>query len=662
VFRVPSLGIPDPARVVEPAGLVRYEAVALLAERGAAAVPGFRVDDENAADVARICFRLDGLPLAIELAAARLGALGTRTLADRLDDRFRLLRGGTRVAPSRQQTLSATLQWSHDLLADDERVLLRRLAVFAGGFQLEAAEAVCADDELPEVAVADVLARLVEKSLVATSAGGPELRYRLLETVRLYARERLDEAAETNAIARRQARWALARARQEGDSPQLDADAANLRIAHRSLAARDRLSYCVALLPFWMRRIDLEEAHRRLAAALDAAPERTELRADALMAESAIDFRAGTLRCGEDHAHESYEIARELGAAAVQRRALQRLGEFAVARDDAERAAAFFEQARSLARREGLSSGEALSIYSLGVVDWLVGDVDGAEGLIADSLTALGSAGDDELVSSPLNMAELRPAHKVAPLRLRIVFEETLHPFLEISCQAAIGYVLANQATIARLRGEPDRAALLLDDASRRFAGMGDLRGEAAVLIRRGHLELAVGALDAARQCFERSLELRRAMADRRGVGMALSGLGLTGILSGSYDLAARQLEEALELFRRAGDRWGIVSVLWRTADLAMACGDPEGARRALEDARAVVGETERQNWIDVTIAMQAEVARLRGPGERTGPRLARAAAESARPVQSGAAAMQTRRKSSSRTTGSSTTPKRRRT
>ncbi len=141
VFRVPSMAIPDPEQRLAPEELMRYEAVQLLRDRASAAVPEFAVDAENAEDVARICFRLDGLPLALELAAARIGALGTATLAERLDDSFRLLRSGSRVGPTRQQTLMATLQWSHDLLEEDERLLLRRLAVFAGGFDLAPATA-----------------------------------------------------------------------------------------------------------------------------------------------------------------------------------------------------------------------------------------------------------------------------------------------------------------------------------------------------------------------------------------------------------------------------------------------------------------------------------------------------------------------------------------
>src|SRR5215208_785227 len=287
VFRVPSLDIPDPGRALAPRELLGYESVRLFVERAAAAAPGFELDDENAVDVARICFRLDGLPLALELAAGRLGALGPAAIAERLDDRFRVLRNQSRAAPTRQHTLTATLQWSHDLLEPDERALFRRLAVFAGGFELDAVESVCPDRPLEPPGIADVLARLVEKSLVAADEGSSrERRYRLLETVRLYARERLEEAGETSALAERHAAWALALADERRASPRLDADAANLRSALDSLLERapgDALRMCVALSPFWLRRIDLHEARRRFDEALVAAPERTPLRAEALL-------------------------------------------------------------------------------------------------------------------------------------------------------------------------------------------------------------------------------------------------------------------------------------------------------------------------------------------------------------------------------------------
>src|SRR5262249_15179603 len=145
VFRVPSLALPDPERSLSPPRLLEYEAVSLFVARAQAAAPGFALDEKNASDVVRICRRLDGLPLALELAAGRIGALTPAAVAARLDHRFALLRTGSLAAPTRQQTLEATLDWSHDLLEPEEAVLFRRLAVFSGGFELEAVERVCSD-------------------------------------------------------------------------------------------------------------------------------------------------------------------------------------------------------------------------------------------------------------------------------------------------------------------------------------------------------------------------------------------------------------------------------------------------------------------------------------------------------------------------------------
>ncbi len=676
VFRVPSMAIPDPEQRLTPEELLRYEAVQLLVDRAAAAMPDFAVDAENATDIARICFRLDGLPLALELAAARIGALGTATLAERLDDSFRLLRTGSRVGPTRQQTLAATLQWSHDLLDQEEKLLLRRLAIFAGGFDLPAAEAVCSEDGLEVSAVADVLARLVEKSLVSAEQVGRERRYRLLETVRLYAVERMEEAGETASLAGRHARWALATAARAGGSPALDRDAANLRAAHEALLTRDprdALRYCVILTPFWMRRIDLGEAHERLAESLAAAPERTALRAEGLLAMSAIDYRAGNLACGANHAAESHEIALELADVQAQWRALQRLGEVAVGYDDAPGAMRLLQEARALAEGAGMDAAAAVSAYSLGVAEWLLGDLATAEALLNESVSSFRLlAGGSERILSPLNIAEMRSSDPSGQPGLRIVFEETLQPFVEISCHTAVGYLLANQATIARVRGELSRARELLDEAGDRFTRADDERGEADMLVRRAYLELAEGSPDQARACLERALLLRRGKRDRRGVGMALLAVGLLETTSGHYSRAEQPLTEAYELFRRAGDRWGLASALWRRADLAIARGRLDDADALLQEARAVVGETERRRWIAVTVGTLGEVAYLRDDAERArelfeearqqylaGGFHAEAAAMQAR-VQSAAEGLQRPRKAATRRTAGTATTKRR--
>jgi predicted ATPase len=622
VFRVPSLDIPDPALVLAPEQLLEFEAVKLFVARAQAAAPGFALDAENARDVAQICFRLDGLPLALELAAGRIGGLGPAAIAERLDDRFRVLRTESRTAPTRQHTLAAALQWSHDLLGDDERMLLRRLAVFAGGFELASAERVCADDALPRAVIADVLARLVEKSLVAADAGtSRDRRYRLLETVRLYARERLVESGEAEALGERHAYWALTLAEALRGSPRLDRDAANGRAAMETLLARspeDALRFCIVLFPFWLRRIDLHQAQLRFEQALDRAPERNALRAEALLAAAAIDYRAGDLQPSIRRAEESYELAAELRVARGQWRALQFLGECAIANDDAAAAMPWLQEALALARREGYEAGTAVGIYSLGVASWLLGDLAQAEGLVAESLSLLRALDDpDERIPSPVNIAEIRVDTSERRPGLGLVFEDTLQPFAELSRQSAVGFLLANQAGIVRLRGDLARAGALLDEAATCFEAAGDEQGGAAVLVRRAYLELTKGDLPAARAALEQALELRRRHSDRRGLGLALSGLGLVETAAGDLADAERHIAEARELFRRAGDRWGLASTLWRTADLAFVRGEVDEAEAALLEARAVLGATKRDRWIAQTLVGLADVALLRGEHER---------------------------------------------
>lgn len=628
VFRVPSLEIPDPERTTEPRDLLGYEAVRLFVERARDAALGFALDEHNAADVARICFRLDGLPLAIELAAARMEAFGPAAIAERLDDRFRVLQVGSQAAPTRQRTLTATLEWSHDLLAHTEQTLFRRLAVFAGGFDLSAVERVCPGGELRPADITDALGRLVEKSLVAADDGSSrERRYRLLETVRLYARERLEAAGESAAVTERHAAWALALAQQERGSVRLDRDASNLRAALDTLgqkAAADALRLCVALSPFWMRRIELHEAQRRLEACLAACRDRSAVRAEALLAAAAIEFRRGTVGPGRRHAEESHAISLEIGDVPAQWRALQFLGEIALASDAADIAKPWLERGLELARSEAFAAAEATCVYSLGVAAWMLGDLAQADDLVQRSIELFEVlAGSRERIPSLVNFAET--ARAAGRPGLRVVFEDTLQPFLEISCDAAVGYALANLSGLARARADPARARMLLDRSAAVFENLNDQPGIAAVLVRRAYLELAEGATSRAREALARALELRREQNDRRGSGVALAGLGLVDTTAGNYRAADRHLTEARELFRRAGDRWGLASTLWRIADLALARQRIDDAEAALQEARTVLGPTQRERWVANTLAGLAEVALLRGAADEAEMLLAEA-------------------------------------
>ncbi|MEP6896560.1 MAG: hypothetical protein ABI986_13215, partial [Chloroflexota bacterium] len=203
-YRVPSLNIPDPAHIPALDELEKADSIRLFVERAATSKSGFTLTKDNASFIAQICFRLDGIPLAIELAAARVKVLTPEQIAARLNDRFRLLTGGSRTALPRQQTLRAMIDWSYTLLTEQEQTLFRRLAVFVGGWTLEAAELVCADVEQDGILphdILDLLTRLVDKSLVITEeVMGGETRYHRLETIRQYSREKFFETNEVESI------------------------------------------------------------------------------------------------------------------------------------------------------------------------------------------------------------------------------------------------------------------------------------------------------------------------------------------------------------------------------------------------------------------------------------------------------------------------------
>src|SRR5437660_12673821 len=210
VLPVPPLSVPEATSPPDVDHLGQFDAVRLFVDRASATAPHFRLSDPNVAFVAEICRQLDGVPLAIELAATRLKLLGAEQLAARLDDRFRLLVGGSRNAPTRHQTLRATLDWSYQLLSEPERKLLRRLAVFCSGWTLAAAEEVMGGDDLPVNQVLEQLEQLLDKSLVVVEDQSPkQLRFHFLETIRQYAWERLEDAAEVLATREQHLSWCL---------------------------------------------------------------------------------------------------------------------------------------------------------------------------------------------------------------------------------------------------------------------------------------------------------------------------------------------------------------------------------------------------------------------------------------------------------------------
>jgi len=347
LYDLSPLAAPDEGEQPTPAALARYEAVRLFVERATAAMPAFKLNEKNAVAVADICRRLDGIPLALELAAARVRALSVENIALRLSDRFRLLTTGDRTALPRQQTLRALIDWSHDLLTEPEQTMFRRLGVFVGGWTLEAAEAVCAGGEISETDVLDLLARLVEKSLVTLDPDNG--RYRLLETVRQYAQERLVGVNDEVAVRDKhldyfvqlaeKARPALLGPEQGEWLARLDLERENILAAHAwcdhaKTGGEQGLRLFNAVKQYWFSRGLLGLGHQviREAMARPGAQARNLARSRGLFNVGQLSCFMGRYREGRDYLAESLSIAREIGdegriAAVLQLLALASLGE-----------------------------------------------------------------------------------------------------------------------------------------------------------------------------------------------------------------------------------------------------------------------------------------------------------------------------------------------
>jgi non-specific serine/threonine protein kinase len=515
-WQVPSLGLPDPQHLPPPETLADCEAVRLFAERARAVQPAFALGERNAEAVAQLCVRLDGIPLALELAAACLRGLTVEQVAARLDRRFRLLTGGSRTALPRQQTLRATVEWSYSLLSPSEQRLFDRLSVFAGGWTLEAAEAVCADGELAEEDVLDLLLRLVGKSLVQTEEGiDGETRYHLLETLRQYAGERLAESADAAAAQQRHAHYFLAVA--EAAEPhlkgrdqvvwmaRLDAARDDLRTAWRWYVdhgvAEEAVRLAVALQWFWYRRGVMEA--RTWFTHLVTLPELAApgvVRAQALAWAGMWLGAFGDLAEGGRLLEEALTWSRPARHAAITALTLHFLGLNRLHVGATDEGRCMQEEALALYRGLGdqWSSGEMLC--HLGALAYSQGDLMRATELAAEALSIARATGD---------------------IRRRAWAVEVL-------------------GQVSSARGDVAEATVLLEEGRAAYHEVGDLRGMAAVEEQLGHLALRQKSYAVGRQRFVASLQHLHALGiEVRGLS-ALIGLASVASIEGDTARALR--------------------------------------------------------------------------------------------------------------------------
>jgi predicted ATPase/DNA-binding SARP family transcriptional activator len=619
VFRVPSLAVGDPDASIEE-GDDLPEATALFVARAQAANPQFRIGAENSRDVARLCYHLDGLPLALELAAARVGSISVRTLVDRLDERFALLVAGSRTSLSRHQTLEATLDWSYNLLGDDLRRVFRAAAAFPAGMSPEAAEVVCAADEGDGAAALSMLAELVDQSLLVFDDSGPAPRYRMLETVRHYARQRPVATAELEATERRLLEWAIALARGQRSVANDPSWVEHIRLVEREhdnlRAALERaltrapgaaLALAEALWPFWLWDGHLTEGRRWLTRTLDGSAGEPTLRARAMLGLGALTGRSGDPRRHAQLAAEAGAVFREEGDTAGEVRALQFRGIAHWAADELSLADEAFERSLAISTATGWQGGRAAALTCLGVVRAYTDGPRVAEGLVAEASALLVDANPGEVVPPMLDLGEavvVDPATGTP----RLVFEQTFAPFRDMSAREALGHLRLSQARLARQAGRQDRARVAIDDAQALFRADHDERGIADALASAAALDAELGRLADARRALGEALAIRRRLGDFRGAALAEGNLGNVELAEGRMEESVRHLTSAYESFRRHRDEWGLAASLGNLATLALRQGDEPGARRLLEDSLVACRSTGRRRWVAWTLVRLASL------------------------------------------------------
>jgi predicted ATPase/class 3 adenylate cyclase len=516
-YAVPPLAIPDPKRLPGLEALSQYEAVRLSIERARAAKADFAVTNENAPAVAEICARLDGLPLALELAAARVKLLPPNAMLGRLGRRLKLLTGGARDLPERQRTLRGAIEWSYTLLDEGEKTLLARMAVFSGGRTLEAVEAVCdAEGDLPVDAFEGV-SSLLDKSLVRQEEGPEdEPRFVMLETIHEYAREKLQQSGEGEEIGRAHTEYFLDLAEE----------------AEPELTGADQAE--------WLERLEAE--HDNLRAALSRSLEGEGLEELGLRLANALSyfwFVRGYWSEGRGWLEEA--LAKNAAAQPEARaKALRVLAALVVEQGDFGQAETSAEEALALYRGLGDQKGVADSLCELGWASLYRADYERAEALLEESLVDARRSDDAWSIARTLNALAVLVSDREDYERAEALWEESL----------ALGRKLGDRLRVR------------------------------AVLLNMGYVEVVRGDFGRSEALFEESLAISRESKDPHANSEDLLGLGILATRRGDHRRAKTLLEESLVLSRRLGSMVNVAECLETMAEMAGTLGDAPRAAR----------------------------------------------------------------------------------
>jgi non-specific serine/threonine protein kinase len=590
-YHVPSLSLPDPKAFHSFESVVEFESVRLFVDRASQVKTDFRVTDRNASALAWVCYRLDGIPLAVELAAARVRSLTVEDINTRLDQRFRLLTGGSRTALPRQQTLRSLIDWSYDLLNESEKALFGRLSVFLDGWTLEAAEQVCTGDPVEEWEVLDLLTSLVDKSLVVAETSGATVRHRLLETIRQYAWDRLMENGEGEIGRERHRDYFLALAESAKPISQQREWLARLEEEHENLrgalewslletGVEGGLRLCGALVTFWNTRGHFSEGREWCVRVLGKAGDGggTQARADALNTAGMLAFAQGDYAPARSYYEEGLAHWRKAGNQRGISGALNGLGNVAALQGDYASARAYYEEGLTILREMGDRSGMTALLTGLGNVAFSQGDYASAQEYHKESLTIRKELGGRNGIAASLcNLGDTAFALNDYA-SARAYYEESLTLFRELGFQQGLANALNGLGSLAYLQG---------DYAS-------------------------------ARAYYEESLTIRREIGDRSGIATSLCNLGCVAFAQDDHASAWTYHQESLNLYREIGYRWGAAYALGSLGDVASRQSDYASARAYYEESLTIRGEIGDRSGIASSLEAFAGLAAKASLGEKS--------------------------------------------
>jgi len=562
VLRLPSLDVPHKIADLTPAAVIEFGAVALFVDRAKSVDKSFALTDDNSPIVAEICRRLDGIPLAIELAAARVKVLSIPNLAQRLNERFKILTGGSRSALPRQKTLSALIDWSYDLLTQQEQTLFTRAAIFAGGFSLDAATAVCTAEGVDDIEVLDLLSSLTDKSLVVADTGGAQERYRMLESTRAYALDKLSAAGKREQLARRHAEHFRGQA-QEADK----------RYGTGSTLA-------------WLASVELELDNYRAALEWGLSQGHDVVLGAAIA--GALDhlwFRGGLAveaRYWIEPALERVSVAKEPQVAARLWLALAELY-------SAKRSCEAAEQAVSLYEFAGDGHGAARARVELGYHLYQMGRFEEATETISRAFAAMQQDGDKWGMAVCLTYQGSIAATRGAIAEGRDLFAQSLAAREALGDELGAAVVLANLAELEFADGHPEQALRSVREAQEALSRPGgDTISLAIYCSNSAAYRIALGDIDEAHTSARKGLSLARQAQAASLIAIALQHFALIMALQGQLQSAARLLGYAdvrlkeLGVTREPTEKWGYDKLI---AALHEGLGEAEIEKLAAEGA-----------------------------------------------------------------------------